>query len=172
MTEATLRALASVTEAAAHAPFFLLGLIALVALADGLAQRVPVELVLLGVAAVAPEVLLLPLVAVATVGQMLARTALYFGTGRLDVVGSPRRREAADRMCVAFANCPGIQVTTLMASAVVGIPPFDVTTRAYGAMRLPLGTFLCLGTVGRAIRFAAIVLAARLLVFRVTRGTP
>ena len=159
MGELALRAIAT----AGDAPFVLLAIVALVALGGGVVPGVPVEPVLLGVAAVAPDALLLPLVIVATLGQMIAKTALYAGGARLAATLSAPRRARVDRACAAFARQPRLQTVTLATSAVAGLPPFYATTLAYGALRLPLITFVTVGTAGRVIRFTALVFAPRLL---------
>lgn len=164
MGDFVLRTFAQATEAAAHAPFFVLGLVALIALVGGVVFGIPVEPVLLAASAVAPEPLLFPLALAATLGQMVAKTALYGGGLRIAAALPVARRARIDRACAAFASRPRLQNTTLLASAIVGMPPFYVTTLAYGALRLPLATFVTLGTIGRAIRFTALVFAPRLLV--------
>ena len=164
MTDFLLRTFASATVAAAHAPLAVVGIVALVALAGGVAPGVPVDPVLFVVAAVAPEALLLPLVATATVAQMIGRTAVYFGGRRLGGLHAAPRSARVERMCVAFANWPRLQITALMGSALLGVPAFHVTTLVYGALRLPLRTYLTLGAAGRVLRYTAIVLASRLLI--------
>lgn len=159
MGDVLLRAVA----AAGDAPLLLLAVVALVALGGGVVPGVPVEPVLLGVAAVAPDALLVPLVIVATVGQMIAKTALCVGGARLAATLSPQRRARVDRACTAFARRPHLRNVTLIASAIAGLPPFYATTLAYGALRLPLGTFVTVGTAGRVIRFTAVVFAPQLL---------
>jgi membrane protein YqaA with SNARE-associated domain len=159
MTDFVLHAVAVATEAAQRAPLLVLGMIALVALGGGVVPGVPVEPVLLGVAAVSPDALLLPLVVVATVGQMIAKTLLFLGGGRLAHRLTAARRARVDRAREALARRPRLGLATLLASAIAGMPPFYVTTLAYGVLRLPLLTFVAVGTVGRVIRFTAVVLA-------------
>ena len=107
--------------------------------------------------------LLVPLAIAATLGQMIAKTALYAGGQRLANALPAPRRARVDRACAAFASRPRLQNATLLASAIVGMPPFYVVTLAYGVLRLPFTTFVTLGTIGRAIRFSAIVFMPRLV---------
>lgn len=163
MGDLVLRTIARATEAVGHAPLIVLGLVTLVALVGGVVPGIAVEPMLLALAAIAPVTLLVPLAIAATLGQMIAKTALYAGGQRLANALPAPRRARVDRACAAFASRPRLQNATLLASAIVGMPPFYVVTLAYGVLRLPFTTFVTLGTIGRAIRFSAIVFMPRLV---------
>lgn len=151
------------TDAMAGAPLLVLGLVALVSLASGLVPGPPVEGTLLAVAAVAPDRLLLPLVVLTTASHMVTRTVLFVAGGRLNHLLPIRQRSGVERACSSIARHPQLQVATLFGSAVAGLPPFYVTTLAYGALHTSLRAFVLVGTAGRAIRFGAVVLASRLV---------
>jgi membrane protein YqaA with SNARE-associated domain len=57
-----------------------------------------------------------------------------------------------------------LQRGTLFLSSVVGVPPFYVVTAICGTLRMPLHEFLILGTTGRIIRFAALMLLPQLFI--------
>jgi membrane protein YqaA with SNARE-associated domain len=44
----------------------------------------------------------------------------------------------------------------MLASGMVGVPPFYVVTVLAGTLRVSLAEFLLIGTVGRAVRFIAL----------------
>ena len=48
--------------------------------------------------------------------------------------------------------------TIVLTSSVVGIPPFYVTTMVAGALRMSFARWLIAGSIGRLVRFGAIVL--------------
>ena len=133
----------------------------LLALASGLIPFViSIELYLLGVA-VLTDASPCAIVALATVGQMLGKFAVYqAGRGALNV-GWIRRR-AASRAAAAFTGCPANGLAVLAVSAVTGFPPFYAVRFVAGTLRLPLSAFLAIGTTGRVIRFTAVFLVPEL----------
>jgi membrane protein YqaA with SNARE-associated domain len=54
-------------------------------------------------------------------------------------------------------------VATIAASSVAGVPPFYVVTVLCGALHVPAAAFLILATLGRAVRFAALVAFANIV---------
>lgn len=130
-----------------------------VCLLGGVVPVVNVELYLIAAAAVSPGRLALPLILLATSGQMVAKSLLYLagrGIGRLPV-GLPgdRMRTAVERM----RSRPAIGQLALLGSAVTGLPPFYAVSIACGALRVSYPRFLLLGSCGRFLRFSAVVLA-------------
>ena len=152
-TEIALRArsLGFTSTAALYAATFLL------ALASGLVPFViNTERFLPGVALLtdaSPAVL----VALATSGQMAGKLAVHqAGRGSL---GFPWiRRRAASRAAAAVAHPPAAGLGVLSVSAVAGGPPFYAVSFMCSVLRLPLTAFLLIGTAGRVLRFAAVVL--------------
>lgn len=118
-----------------------------------------VEVYLLGASALAPPSFILPLVIAAAGGQMAGKVLLYYtGTGALKIPGK-RLQAALVKANTKMAENPRMGGALLFASASLGVPPFYVMTLAAGAARMNLPAFIVLGFVGRAIRFAAFVLA-------------
>jgi len=128
-------------------------------LLSGIVPAVNVELYLIAAAAASPGRLALPLILVATSGQMMAKSLLYLAgrrIGRLSVGFSDDRiRTFAERMRSGHA----IGHLALLGSAVTGLPPFYAVSIASGALRVSFARFLLLGSCGRCLRFSAVVLA-------------
>lgn len=144
-------------------PLVVLGVTLLVAAVGGIFPFSPIEPVLLGVAALSRPSLLLPAVVLATVGQMASKVLLFAGGAKAHVALSPRTRGWVDRVSHQLRGRRGLQVATVLVSACAGVPPFYVVTVMCGVMGLRLRDYLIAGTVGRAIRFSAIVTLPRLL---------
>jgi membrane protein YqaA with SNARE-associated domain len=115
------------------------------------------EVYLVWVAALTPRSQGLPIVALATLGQMTGKTVLYLAaSGALKIsVRKPNARLQAVREKIANWRY-GIGLLVLL-SASVGIPPFYWVTIAAGAGRLKLPFFLVAGSVGRFARFGLFV---------------
>ncbi len=123
---------------------------------------VSAELLVLSVVALAPRALALPLAAVATLGQMTGKTALFLASR--GVLRLPRGR-VADKLERALARvdpCARPTGWLLFLSAVGGLPPFYLMTIASGLLRVRLGRYLVLGASGRFLRFGALVLLPQL----------
>jgi len=135
----------------------------MVALIGGFVPLVNVELYLVGVAAAVPDAAWAPVVLAAALGQVAAKCVLYgLGAGALRV---PRGRAGAVAACVARLRAAGPAARAIVfSSALLGLPPYYVTSLAAGALRLELPGFVALGLTGRVLRFAAVFLAPRLLV--------
>ena len=128
-------------------------------LLSGVVPVINVELYLISAAAVSPRRLALPLILLATSGQMVAKSLLYLagrGTAQLPAVRlGDRVRAVAERM----RSRPGIEHLVLLGSAVTGLPPFYAVSIASGALRVSFTRFLLLGWCGRCLRFSGVVLA-------------
>lgn len=149
-------------DLAMHSPVLLCLVTVIFGAASSLLPVSPVEPILLGVAAVAPLWLLLPLVLLATASHMSTKTLVFLGAGRLDRVLSERQRERLERARARLAGRPRLQQGTLLLSSVTGVPPFYLTTVLCGSLRMPLRHFLVLATTGRGIRFAALLFLPQL----------
>jgi membrane protein YqaA with SNARE-associated domain len=124
----------------------------------------PIEPLLLGASASVPAPLLLPVVALATVGHMAAKTLLYLGSRSAAERAVPARHRAAlERVRALLSRRRRVQVLTLLASAIAGVPPFYLVTVCCGALRIPLRDYLVVSVVGRGLRFGALALLPRLL---------
>jgi membrane protein YqaA with SNARE-associated domain len=123
----------------------------------------PIEPYLLALPTAAPKGWLLPLVLLAVVGHMVGKALLYYAS-RNAAQSIPTRYEG--RVEAARRGLLGsrpIQFATIAASSVAGVPPFYVVTVLCGALRVPAAAFLILATIGRAVRFAALVALANIV---------
>lgn len=120
------------------------------------------EIYLLGASALAPRELAIPLIVAAATGQMLGKSVMYFaGVGALRLPSERLRRMVArvdERYRTAGKGGATLGGGIILLSAIVGLPPFYVVSIACGLFRIPFAQFLVLGTLGRLIRFAVIVL--------------
>jgi membrane protein YqaA with SNARE-associated domain len=131
---------------------------------SALVPVLPIEPLLLGASASVPAPLLLPVVALATVGHMAAKTLLYLGSRSAAERAVPERhRTALERVRALLSRRRRVQLLTLLASAIAGVPPFYLVTVCCGALRIPLRDYLVVSVVGRGLRFGALALLPRLL---------
>lgn len=115
------------------------------------------EVYLIGASAMAPRALWVPLVISGTIGAMAGKVLLYYaGRGVVKLPGGRVQRGLA-RMQARMEEKPLVGKLLYAASAVVGIPPFYVTTVAAGAVGMNFAFFLVVGFIGRLIRFALVV---------------
>jgi membrane protein YqaA with SNARE-associated domain len=128
-----------------------------VAVASALIPVINIEIYLLGVAAVAPASMAVPLVLAATTGQMIGKTVMYFaGTGAVRLPGK-RLQTALQGMHTTLRDRPRMGSALIFASASAGIPPFFIVSVAAGAARMSLPSFVVFGFLGRVVRFSVIV---------------
>jgi membrane protein YqaA with SNARE-associated domain len=120
------------------------------------------ELLVFGIAALAPGAQGWLLVLVATCGTMVGKTVLYY-TG-LGILKLPiRKRERIDAYLAKARESKGIAGSVMIAAATFGLPPYYIVTVAAGAIRYNLVRFLIIGFIGRFIRFTAVVFAPHLI---------
>jgi membrane protein YqaA with SNARE-associated domain len=102
-----------------------------------------------------------PLIVLATLGQVLGKLPVYATTrGLASLPGRQRRWIERVRAWVArLGNRPNVVLAT---SAVFGLPPFSIISTAAGALAIPARTFCAVVAAGRAIRFTALVAIAAL----------
>ncbi|RJQ42663.1 MAG: hypothetical protein C4534_09635 [Gaiellales bacterium] len=124
---------------------------------SGFVPVVNAELYLLVVAAMIPKTMFLPVLLLATFGQMSAKSLIYLtgkGVIRLPVKkleqGIARMEERMERWESGIG-------TFMFVSAFSGFPPFYLSTFAAGAMRLRFNYFLLTGFSGRLLRFGAVM---------------
>jgi membrane protein YqaA with SNARE-associated domain len=136
----------------------------LIALVSGLIPFVlNIELYLLAVATLT-KASPVAIVALTTAGQMLAKFILYqVGRGALNVKWI--RRGTMSKAADAFVKHPASSMTVVAVSALTGFPPFYGVSLMAGTLRLPLVSFLTVGTVCRVIRFGAVYWAPSLFHF-------
>jgi membrane protein YqaA with SNARE-associated domain len=116
------------------------------------------EVFLLVLAVKAPREMLFPLIVTTTLGQMVAKSLLYWaGRGVLRLPGGARVENVlASLGCKVGAGWRAAAL--VFASAVIGIPPFYAMSVACGAMRWSFGSFLLFGFLGRLVRFSVTLL--------------
>lgn len=146
-----------------HSPLLLLLVTVAVVGAAGLAPAIPSEPLLVAVAAAAPPTLLLPLVLLATAAGMAAKILVFLGGRGAPRAVPERHRARVDRACARLAGRRGLQRCVVLASSATGVPPFYLVTALCGTLRLPLRDFVVAGSVGTAVRFAAVLSLPRLL---------
>jgi membrane protein YqaA with SNARE-associated domain len=122
---------------------------------SGFVPIVNIEAYLIGAAAMLPGCPALVVVAAAALGQMAAKTVLFFGGRGLVTLPSrhgERVRAAAARLAARRPSAPALVFT----SALTGLPPFYVVSVAAGMVGFHAGHFLLAGLAGRLLRFGAV----------------
>lgn len=120
------------------------------------------EVYLVGAAALTPRPLWVPLVLSGTVGAMAGKVLLYYaGKG---VVRIPNRkvRSGMEAMQAKMAARPLWAKWIYAVSALVGLPPYYLTTVAAGAIEMNFAFFLVIGFIGRLVRFGIVVMLPEL----------
>lgn len=140
----------------------LLATLAIVTMA-GLLPATPGDVLLLGVAAAAPPSLLLALVGVATAGHMAAKVVVYRAGCRAPRAVPTRHRARVERARSCLAGRRHLQRLVVLVSSATSVPPFYLVTALAGTLGLPLRDFLIAGSVGAAVRFAALLCLPRVL---------
>jgi membrane protein YqaA with SNARE-associated domain len=128
----------------------------LVCLGSAIVPFVNAELYLLGVSALAPKATLPSVVLAATLGQMAGKSVL-FCAGRGASFLPARFRQVPPglqaRLAASRLGASGLVLT----SACLGLPPFFAVTLLAGTLGWSFPRFLFAGTLGRTLRFAAVV---------------
>jgi membrane protein YqaA with SNARE-associated domain len=102
------------------------------------------------------------LAVVAAAGQMTGK-ALTYWAAREGLAPKPdRQSERIARWRRRFEEAPRRSLALMLVSAVAGVPPFYLITILAGALRVPFGRFLIVGTCGRLLHFGAVVFAPTL----------
>ena len=125
--------------------------------AGALLPFVNTEIYLVGASALMPRAMWVPLVVAGSVGAMAAKVLLYFGGRGLVKLPSGRMQKGLAAMQARMEARPHVGKLIYLVSAVVGLPPFYVTTIAAGAVEMNFAFFLFAGLAGRLIRFGAFV---------------
>jgi membrane protein YqaA with SNARE-associated domain len=131
--------------------------------AGGIVPLLNIEAYVLLVSAASPQSEMLPIALAAALGQMAAKSLVYFtGTGALSVPFVARNvRLGSIRARLAQAEPRALAV--VLTSAVASVPPFYAVSLAAGALRLRYGGFLAAGCAGTFVRFAVLFALPRLL---------
>jgi membrane protein YqaA with SNARE-associated domain len=154
----------SVPDDLLDAPLLLCAFALMVGGASALLPVLPIEPLLLAASAAVPTPLLVPVVALATVGHMAAKTLLYLGSRSVaERLMARPQRAALERVRVLLSRRRSVQLVTVLASAVAGVPPFYLVTVCCGLLRFPLGHYVVVSLLGRGFRFGALALVPRLI---------
>jgi membrane protein YqaA with SNARE-associated domain len=128
------------------------------AIASAVFPWVNAEIIVLSLPALTPsKSALLVLVLAATAGQMTGKCAVYWA-GRKGNRALGSRAGAVllkwrDRLEARPSKAAGL----ILLSSVTGLPPFYVVTLIAGALKMNFSMFVAMGTVGRLLRFGALV---------------
>ncbi len=100
-----------------------------------------------------------PLVLLATLGQVLGKLPIYYGARGLANMAGPHRPwlDRFRRWTERFGNRPLALIGT---SAFVGLPPFSICSTAAGALAVELRAFCVVVAAGRGARFAVLIAIA------------
>ena len=127
---------------------------------SGLIPIVNAEVLVAGAAVAAPPGYVIPVVAVCSLGQIVAKVGLYAGARWLPERLPEKARARLDRASEKTKRLEQAGFTLVLVSSVVGIPPFYLIALAAGAMRLNLTWFIVVGLVGRVVRFGIVAYGA------------
>jgi len=123
------------------------------------------EVIVLSMPAVAPSrTVLAILVVIATVGQMTGKCFVYWAGRKGDKALPGRAGVALEKLKVRLATTPSRAAALVLVSALVGLPPFFLVTFVAGALKMNFVTFLTAGTMGRLLRFGALVTLPQLVI--------
>ena len=128
------------------------------AVVSSLVPLVNAELLLMGLALASPRAAPL-LVVVMAAGQMVGKSVLFLGGGRLT---RAHPRIPARALAPGWPHAPG-RAPLIGISAFTGLPPFYLVSIAAPALGVSFRTFLAVGLAGRLLRFGALVALPQLL---------
>jgi membrane protein YqaA with SNARE-associated domain len=128
-----------------------------VAAAGSVLPLSPIEPYLVALPMVAPPRWLVPLAALAAVSHMAGKSVIFFAGGQATRAIPPRHRDYVERTRARLAGARWPRVATVLVSAIVGLPPLYLVTILAGALRVPALEFFLVATLGRAVRFGALV---------------
>ncbi len=124
-----------------------------IAVVGSLIPIISIEVFLIGVAVTIGPAEAVPLVAIASIGQVLGKLPIYYAArGVANSLAKRRARLERVRLWAARWR-PSVLLAT---SSVLGLPPFSLLATAAGVLAIPPRTFCVVVALGRAVRFAAI----------------
>lgn len=130
----------------------------LISIASGFVPFINSELFLIVVTLSAGRMDILPVAAVAALGQMIAKVIMYLSGRGIFKVTFKKYEEKVDAMMKKLHQWENKLDLILFLSAFVGFPPFYVLTVALGAARHHFIRFIVVGFAGRLLRFVLIML--------------
>lgn len=103
------------------------------------------------------------LVLLLTVSTMLGKLVLYFAGKRFERLPAGRLRDKVAAARARMGEHPALGGAGLFTSALVGLPPFYLTTIASGLLDFGVARYLLIGGAGRLIRFVIVAASPQLL---------
>jgi membrane protein YqaA with SNARE-associated domain len=120
------------------------------------------ELYLLAVSAISPPGAIAPLILAASLGQMVAKSAMYLGGRGVLKLPLGKYQEKMDKVSEKLHRSRAGPGGFVFLSASTGLPPFYLVSILAGTLRLPFLVFFLPGFAGRLIRFGLLVLSPQL----------
>ena len=125
---------------------------------SGFVPIVNVEIFLIFVSTFFSKSLFLPVLLLATIGQMTAKAVLFFSGMGFVKLSLKRYENKIDDAMVKMQKWKSKTDLFIFLSALTGVPPFYIITIAAGIIRLNFFRFFICGFMGRLIRFGVLML--------------
>jgi membrane protein YqaA with SNARE-associated domain len=135
----------------------------IVSLVAGVLPIDVMEIYLVWVAALTPRSQAIPILLLATLGQMIGKTIFYFAAAGILKVSIKKPGEKIRAVQERIARSRYGAGFVLFASAFLGFPPFYWTSVASGICRISFPLFLATGFIGRFLRFGVFVFFPHLI---------
>jgi membrane protein YqaA with SNARE-associated domain len=127
-------------------------------LVSGFVPIVNEELFLIGLSSVITKPIFLPLLFLATFGQMTAKAIVFFSGMGIFTISTKRYAHKIHEMKAKLVKWESKLDLVLFLSAFIGLPPFYVITFLLGSIRMNFFRFFIIGSTGRILRSGFIML--------------
>jgi membrane protein YqaA with SNARE-associated domain len=124
---------------------------------SGLVPVVNSEVFLVIVSPMVAKHSLLPIALLVAVGQMAAKTILFYAGRGVFSINMGRIEKKIESVQRKFKEWENKVDLLILVSAAVGLPPFYVVSFVAGGLKLHVLRFLSMGLIGRGIRFVLII---------------
>jgi membrane protein YqaA with SNARE-associated domain len=121
------------------------------------------EVYLVWVAALTPRSQAIPILLLATLGQMVGKTIFYFAAAGILKISIKKPSDKIRAVQEKIARSRYGAGLVIFASAFLGFPPFYWTSVAAGVCRISFPLFLTVGFAGRFLRFGIFVFFPHLI---------
>ncbi|MFZ2054688.1 MAG: VTT domain-containing protein [Candidatus Aminicenantales bacterium] len=121
------------------------------------------EVYLVWVAALTPRSQAIPILLLATLGQMIGKTIFYLAAAGILKISIKKPGEKIRAVQAKIARSRYGAGVILFSSAFLGFPPFYWTSITAGICRISFPLFLTTGFVGRFLRFGVFVFFPHLI---------
>lgn len=128
------------------------------AVVSAVVPAVNAEVVLIAASAALPLRYAWVLIMAATLGQMVGKIGMFYGGRGVKFLQRGRLRAKVDELGELMRRRNGATGWFVLTSAAAGLPPFYMVSVASGLIGVPVTQFAVLGTLGRFIRFAVVVM--------------